>query len=58
MVFGDRDAGTAAGGGCDTTVVSNNCELRVVLNFVDERNSADTDKNVLLVVGVMTVISN
>jgi hypothetical protein len=57
-VFGDEDAGTAAGGGCDTMVVSKACEASVVLKFVYESICADTDKNFLLAVGVMTLMSN
>jgi hypothetical protein len=58
MVFGDRDVGTTAGGGCETIVVSNKRESSVVLRFVDESICVDTDKNVFLVVGAMTLMSN
>jgi hypothetical protein len=57
IVFGAKDAGTEAGGGCDTMVVLSTFESRTVIKFV-VRICAGTEMNVLVPTGVMTVMSN
>lgn len=58
IVLGDSDAGTAAGGSCDTIVVSYDCESSVVPMVVGDSIFAETEWKVLFVDELMTLILN